>query len=822
MPLCDLTHECVLYIGQNQNLASAPHVYSQGFFVDPGDGTDSGANPGDGSAPTVGTVSPSTSMVTASRSSGVVADGGDASTITVTLLDSSSHAVANKAVTLQPSGGSSTITPEATGGAAAGTTDSSGVATFSVTDTSAETVTYSADDTTDTTTLTSTAPVTFVTPVVTGGSTTVSATPSALPADGTSVSTVSVTLHDQAGVVVAGKTVSLGVGTHALVTPASMATDRSGTATFSVTDATVENLTVTPTDVTDSNLALPTTTIDFQSTVVVPVDPHLSTVTGPSTANLGTGTATVTVTLLGTGNTPVANKMVTLTSTNPDAIVSPSSGVTAQDGTATFTVGDQTAESLTFTATDTTDSNLVVVQTATIAFAAATESTASAVTESPANGTVPADGTSTVNVSVTLVDTGGTPIPNHLLSVTPSSGSSATVTPLAVGGSTGGTTNSQGLAQFQVRDEVAEASTLTVTDVTVVNGSPLNLQLTAQPTVTFTPGIGDGAQSTVTASPAAVATGANSTVTVTVFDHLGNPVPGKAITLAPAQGTAATVSPSSQTTNQNGAAAFTVTDASVEAVQFSATDTTDSVPIINTATVTFGTPIVLPNPAGCVLVASSSSVPADGSHSATVTVELFDAAGQPLSGKQVSLNPSGGSSVITAVSGATAQARAVTIHRDGLLVPATASTATATTGSDGSASFLVVDGSAEAVTYRATDVSDNLPITGQSIQITFTAAQASTSTTSTSSTTSTTAPAGASSAASTGTGSSTGTPTDASSGGSPSSDGSSAASSSSPGLAFTGAGALVPWLLGVGLLFLLLGTVGRRLIGVRLGGDDRE
>ena len=274
------------------------------------------------------------------------------------------------------------------------------------------------------------------------------------------------------------------------------------------------------------------------------------------------------------------------------------------------------------------------------------------------------------------------------------------------------------------------------------------------------------------------------------------------------------------TTNQNGAAAFTVTDASVEAVQFSATDTTDSVPIINTATVTFGTPIVLPNPASSVLVASSSSVPADGSHSATVTLELFDAAGQPLSGKQVSLNPSGGSSVITAVSGATAQARTVTIHRDRLLVPATASTATATTGSDGSASFLVVDGSAETVTYTATDVSDNLPITGQSIQITFTAAQASTST-STTSTTSTTAPAGASSAASTGTGSNTGTATDASSGGSSSSDGSSPGSSSS-GLAFTGAGELVPWLLGVGLMLLLLGTVGRRLIGLRLGRDHRE
>jgi hypothetical protein len=47
-PVCDLNDECELYIGENQNLASAPHIYSNGFFVNPGDGTDDGASPGDG------------------------------------------------------------------------------------------------------------------------------------------------------------------------------------------------------------------------------------------------------------------------------------------------------------------------------------------------------------------------------------------------------------------------------------------------------------------------------------------------------------------------------------------------------------------------------------------------------------------------------------------------------------------------------------------------------------------------------------------------------------------------------------------------------
>ena len=63
---CDLTDECVLYIGDNYNDLSAPHFWSQGFYVSP-NATDSGINPGDGSPPTVATApSPSLSTVTAS------------------------------------------------------------------------------------------------------------------------------------------------------------------------------------------------------------------------------------------------------------------------------------------------------------------------------------------------------------------------------------------------------------------------------------------------------------------------------------------------------------------------------------------------------------------------------------------------------------------------------------------------------------------------------------------------------------------------------------------------------------------------------------
>jgi len=46
-PQCDTSHECVLYVGENQNDFTQPHFFSQPFFVTPTPG-DTGANPGDG------------------------------------------------------------------------------------------------------------------------------------------------------------------------------------------------------------------------------------------------------------------------------------------------------------------------------------------------------------------------------------------------------------------------------------------------------------------------------------------------------------------------------------------------------------------------------------------------------------------------------------------------------------------------------------------------------------------------------------------------------------------------------------------------------
>jgi hypothetical protein len=58
-PACGETAatECILYIGNDQNDFTKPHVWSQPFFIAPTSG-DTGDNPGDGSAPTAATPQP--------------------------------------------------------------------------------------------------------------------------------------------------------------------------------------------------------------------------------------------------------------------------------------------------------------------------------------------------------------------------------------------------------------------------------------------------------------------------------------------------------------------------------------------------------------------------------------------------------------------------------------------------------------------------------------------------------------------------------------------------------------------------------------------
>ncbi len=141
------------------------------------------------------------------------------------LLDANGHFLSGKNATLTASAGS-----HATISAPSGpSTIDNGTVLFTVTDSTIEDVTFTATDTTDGVAIQQTATVHFISPpAATGG---IAAFPPSVTADGTTTSTITVTLQDAQGQGVSGKTVTLSQGSgHSIVTGPTPA-QRTATAT---------------------------------------------------------------------------------------------------------------------------------------------------------------------------------------------------------------------------------------------------------------------------------------------------------------------------------------------------------------------------------------------------------------------------------------------------------------------------------------------------------------------------------------------------------------------------------------------------------------
>ena len=716
--ICDVApNQCVVGIFAASPQAgggfSYPHLFSAPFNVDQqadfGSGSEAGLNPGDGSAPVITSTSATNSTVVASPTT-VAADGGNTSKITVTLKDTNGNPVTSpKSVTLSQGSGHSTIEVNGSAGTAA-TTDGSGQAIFTVSDTTPETVTYTATDTTDTNlVLTPATPpaVTFAAPVATPSASSVSALNPSVSQTGST--TITVTLKDQ-GVApqpIANKLITLTQGSgHSVIAPVSSGSDTTnaqGRATFTVSDTTPETVTYSATDTTDGvALAGQNASVTFGTLTVSATDSTVTT-TSPIVSSVANGgpqpTGTVSVTLLA-GTSPVPGKTVALSASSTNAVITPGSQVTGSNGQASFSVSDTTAETVTFHAVDVSDSNLAIVATTQVDFQVPAPSPLkSSMAVTPA--TVAADGVTAASLTVTIEDQFGNPLAGKTVTVvgsitgTSSQSTTSRVVPSGFSGSVvATTTDGSGDISFNAFDTTAESITYTATDST---DSVTVAQTVA---VTFTAGVPQVSQSAVQASPSAVpADGTTaSTITVTVEDHNANPVQGIGITLTALNGSSAITPTTDVVTNTSGQAAFKVTDATAESVRFRATDTTDNLPLVGEEVeVTFGTPPpTAPAVADSDIVASRTTVPADGHSSATVQVILNDGNGLPLSGKTVTLVP-------------------MSVH-------AVVSPATATTDSNGTASLTVTDTTPESVTFTATDVTDNAPLTGLSVTISFTSA----------------------------------------------------------------------------------------------------
>ena len=136
------------------------------------------------------------------------------------------------------------------------------------------------------------------------------------------------------------------------------------------------------------------------------------------------------------------------------------------------------------------------------------------------------------------------------------------------------------------------------------------------------PGLVSATASTVTANPGVVAANgtSTSTVTVTLYDSYTNVVPAQSVSLGQGLG-GSVITTNPATTNTSGVATFAVSDATAQSVSYSATDTTESVGIAQSAAVAFfGTPTQV------VLTSTCTPVVVSGS-TCTVTATLEDVNG---------------------------------------------------------------------------------------------------------------------------------------------------------------------------------------------------
>jgi hypothetical protein len=184
-----------------------------------------------------------------------------------------------------------------------------------------------------------------------------------------------------------------------------------------------------------------------------------------------------------------------------------------------------------------------------------------------------------INPTVTIQDAFGNTV----------TGSSASIS-MAFGTNPGGGGTLSGTNPVSASGGVATFSNLWInraaTGYTLVASSS-GLTSATSNTFNITPAAVSASVSTVVASPTSTS-GGTSTVTVTLFDAFGNPVSGRAVTLAGSvTGNGRSITPASGTSNASGQVAFTVTDSHKETVTYSATDTTDGISITQQASVNF-------------------------------------------------------------------------------------------------------------------------------------------------------------------------------------------------------------------------------------------
>jgi hypothetical protein len=512
------------------------------------------------------------------------ADGYSSVLVTVALSTGSGAPINGHSVTLNTGSPTALVTaPTGDVGALTGVNgQQAGEVVFTITDTRVENLTIYARDLTTGVIVNETTTVNF-TPTEAGLSSVTAGPPSSVAASGPPGSpnkidvTVKISMPATAPpgcpTSVAGHNIQLNSSSGTASISAPMATDATGTASFTVSDPVVETIVLTAADTTCNVLISQTTTASFtasesnQSTVVA--NPASTPAEGPP--------ATLTVTLLSASGAPISGRTVTVPSVSHatvTALASPglSPGETNSNGVAQFSVSDNTVETVTLAASD---GGTPLDQVATTRFTA-NEANQSTISASPCVSSPPCSvpaGGPTTTVTVTLVKGGGAFIVGDNVSLSASS-STASVSPVLP------TTNGSGQATFTVSDSAPETITLSALDTTtgVAVGQTFKVSFFKN----------EQNQSTASASPTALKVKKSSTITVTLLSSTGTALAGHAVTLnTGSTTTTVTMLTKGGVTNAAGQIQLSVTDSVSQVLSITVTDTTFGVTLYKPVALTF-------------------------------------------------------------------------------------------------------------------------------------------------------------------------------------------------------------------------------------------
>ena len=543
---------------------------------------------------------------------------------------------------------------------------------------------------------------------------TATANPTTVIANGVAFSTITVTVNRSNGKSAgSGISVTLTAGSgSSTITPSpplTATTNNSGIATFTVKDAVVESVTYTAV-ATESGSSI---TISQRPVVnFVRAAPTVVKSFSPTTI-AANGTSTLTITLTNSNSASITG--ATFTDTYPANLVNAGTPALSNScgGTATAAAGGTSLAlsggtisasgscTVTVTVTSATagsylNSTGAVTSTnaapGTAATATLTVTAISAVNSTVAASptTVLANGVATSTITVTLRDGANLAVSGKTVTLTKSGGSSTI-------SAASGTSDVNGVVTFTVKDTVAETTTYTAKDTTD------NITVTQTAAVTF---VLVPILKSFATSPIAI--NGTSTLTVTLTNATGSSVSGAGFSDTYPAGLVNAGNPSTSgscgsgvlsgtsggstlgisgvTIAANSACTVSVSVTAATAGSYSNTATNTS-----SSTSTASLVVTAISPTLSTVSASPTSVAANGTSTSTITVTLKDGAGNPVSGKTVSLSAATGSSVITAVS-----------------------------NTAGVATFTVTDTVAEGpITYTAKDTTDNITVT-QTASVTFT------------------------------------------------------------------------------------------------------